>query len=99
MEDDEILQEEEIPEPDTESDTESEPQIYTGPNIFAMALMRFQVFRGGLPPYVKRAVEKFPEIQQMIVPVSEVEDMKQRISQPGTNESQLFRELQKKVKK
>ena len=95
MEDDEILQEEEIPEPDTES----EPQIYTGPNIFAMALMRFQVFRGGLPPYVKRAVEKFPEIQQMIVPVSEVEDMKQRISQPGTNESRLFRELQKKVKK
>ena len=95
MEDDEILQEEEI----TDTDTELEPQIYTGPNIFAMALMRFQVFRGGLPPYVKRAVEKFPEIQQMIVPVSEVEDMKQRISQPGTNESRLFRELQKKVRK
>ena len=95
MEDDEILQEEEITEPDAES----EPQIYTGPNIFAMALTRFQVFRGGLPPYVKRAVEKFPEIQQMIVPVSEVEDMKQRISKPGTNESRLFSELQKKVRK
>ena len=99
MEDDEILQEEEIPEPDTESDTESEPQIYTGPNIFAMALMRFLVFRGGLPPYVKRAVEKYPDIQTFIVPVSEVEEMKQKIIRPGTNESRLFRELQKKVKK
>ena len=96
MEDDEILQEEMT---DTETETDSEPQIYTGPNIFTMALLRFQVFKGGLPPYVKRAVEKIPEIQQMIVPVSEVEDIKQRISRPGTNESRLFRELQKKVKK
>lgn len=94
MYEDEVLQEEM-----TDPDTESEPQIYTGPNIFAMALMRFQVFRGGLPPYVKRAVEKFPDIQAFIVPVSEVEDMKQKISRPGTNESRLFRELQKKVKR
>ena len=94
MEDDEILQEEII-----DTDTQSEPQIYTGPNIFKMALQRFQVFRGGLPPYVKRAIEKYPDIQTFIVPVSEVEDMKQRISRPGTNESRLFRELQKKVRK
>ena len=74
MEDDEILQEE-----ITETDTQSEPQIYTGPNIFKMALQRFQVFRGGLPPYVKRAIEKYPDIQTFIVPVSEVEEMKQKI--------------------
>ena len=95
MEDDEVMQEEEI----TDTDTESEPQIYTGPNIFAMALMRFQVFRGGLPQYVKRAVEKYPDIQTFIVPVSEAEEMKQKISRPGTNESRLFSELRKKVKK
>ena len=88
MDEDKILQEE-----ITETDTQSEPQIYTGPNIFKMALQRFQVFRGGLPPYVKRAIEKYPDIQTFIVPVSEVEEMKQRISRPGTNESRLFDEL------
>ena len=54
MDEDEVLQEE---------ITESEPQIYLGPNIFSMALQRFQVFRGGLPPYVKRAIEKIAEIK------------------------------------
>jgi len=88
MEDDEILQEE-----ITDTDTQSEPQIYTGPNIFKMALQRFQVFRGGLPPYVKRAIEKYPDIQTFIVPVSEVEEMKQKIKTAGTNEFRLFHEL------
>ena len=88
MEDDEILQEE-----ITDTDTQSEPQIYTGPNIFKMALQRFQVFRGGLPPYVKRAIEKYPDIQTFIVPVSEVEEMKQKIKTAGTNEFRLFYEL------
>lgn len=88
MEDDEILQEE-----ITDTDTQSEPQIYTGPNIFKMALQRFQVFRGGLPPYVKRAIEKYPDIKTFIVPVSEVEEMKQKIKTAGTNEFRLFHEL------
>lgn len=85
---DEVMQEE-----ITETETQSEPQIYTGPNIFKMALQRFQVFRGGLPPYVKRAIEKYPAVKTFIVPVSEVEEMKQRISKAGTNESRLFDEL------
>lgn len=88
MEDDEMLQEE-----ITDTDTQSEPQIYTGPNIFKMALQRFQVFRGGLPPYVKRAIEKCPDIQTFIVPVSEVEEMKQKTKTAGTNEFRLFHEL------
>lgn len=94
MYEDEVLQEEM-----TDPDTESDPQIYTGPNMPKMALQRFQVFRGGLPPYVKRAVEKYPDIQTFIVPVNELEEMKQKISRPGANESRLFRELQKKAVK
>ena len=88
MDEDEVIQEE-----ITDTDTQSEPQIYTGPNIFKMALQRFQVFRGGLPPYVKRAIEKYPDIQTFIVPVSEVEEMKQKIKTAGTNEFRLFHEL------
>lgn len=93
---DEILQEDIISAEPTE-EAETQPLIYTGPNIFRMALQRFQVFKGGLPPYVKRAIEKYPDIQTFIVSVSEVEEMKQRISRSGTNESRLFYEL-KKVK-
>ena len=88
MEDDEILQEE-----ITNTDTQSEPQIYTGPNIVAFGLMRFHVYRGGLPLTVRKAAEKIPEIAELIVPVSEVEEMKQKIKTAGTNEFRLFHEL------
>ncbi|MBQ7578624.1 MAG: hypothetical protein IJT21_10215 [Synergistaceae bacterium] len=79
--------------------TESEPVVYTGPNIFAMALQRFQVYRGGLPPYVKRAIEKIPDIEKLIVPVSELESMRQKINQAGTNESRLFESVRKSAEK
>lgn len=92
MAEDEVLQEE-----ITDTETASEPMIYTGPNIFAMALQRFQVFRGGLPPYVKRAIEKLPDIEALIVPVSELEDMRKKIDRPGTNESRLFGILQEEA--
>ena len=77
------------------SETEIEPVIYTGPNIFAMALQRFQVFSGGLPLYVKRAIEKIPEIEALIVPVSELENTRRKIEKPGTYESRLFAAIQK----
>ena len=89
MAEDEIVQEE-----ITSTDTNIEPEIYTGPNILAFALMKFQVFRGGLPQYVLRAIEKIPEIRELIVPVSELESMRQKINRPGTNESRLYYSVQ-----
>lgn len=68
--------------------------VYTGPNIFAFALQRFQVFKGGLPPYVKRAVEKIPAIEKLIVPVSKLEYTRQRINKPGTPEARFFVAIQ-----
>ena len=90
MAEDEILQ-------DDTADTE--PEIYVGPNILAFALQKFQVFRGGLPPYVTRAIEKIPEIQELIVPVSELEAMRQKIDRPGTNESRLYYSVQVEAEK
>ena len=87
--------------PSNEQDSRQLPQpeastvIYTGPNIFALALMRFQVFKGGLPPYVKRAIERIPEIQQLLVPVSELEAMRQKIDKPGTQEARFFVAVQR----
>ena len=79
--------------------TEKEPSIYTGPNIFDMALQRFQVFKGGLPPYVNRAIEKIPEIKGLIVPVSELENTREKINKPGTQEARFFNDIQKAVVK
>ena len=94
MAEDDILQED-----TAETQTDTEPEIYTGPNIIAFALMKYQVFRGGLPPYVLRAVEKIPEIRGLIVPVSELEATKQKINRPGTNESRLFYVVQQEAEK
>ena len=94
MEDDEILQEE-----ITETDTQPEPQIYTGPNIAAFGLMRFHVYRGGLPLTVRKAVEKIPEIAELIVPVSGLEEMREKIAKAGTNEARLFYTVQTEAEK
>ena len=91
MPEDEIIQE--------EINAENEPEIYTGPNILAFALQKFQVFRGGLPPYVERAIEKIPEIRGLIVPVRELESVRQKISRPGTNEARLFYTVQTEAEK
>ena len=94
MEDDAI--QEEITETETSTD---EPTIYTGPNIIAFGLMRFQVYKGGVPPRVAKAAVKIPEILELIVPVSKLEEMRQKISKAGTNEARLFYSVQKDAEK
>ena len=79
--------------------TNDEPVIYVGPNIFPMALQKFQVFKGGLPPYVNRAIEKIPKIKSLIVHVSELEAMRAKIEKSGTREAQIFYDVQKEAEK
>jgi hypothetical protein len=47
--------------------------IYIGPNVPGGALQRFQVFKGGIPPYCKDLTAKIPEIKEMFVPVEGLE--------------------------
>lgn len=94
MDEDEILQEETY----TENEN-TEPVIYTGPNIITFGLMQYLVMTGGLPPYVRRAIEKIPEIESLIVPVSELESMKQKVRKAGTNEARLFYTVQEEAAK
>lgn len=72
--------------------------IYVGPNIPGGALQRFQVFKGGLPPYVEKVVEKIPEAGGLIVPVSELETIRRKIETPGSNEARLFYAVQRAAK-
>ena len=94
MAEDEIMQEE-----IAETQTDTEPLIYVGPNILAFALQKYQIFRGGLPPYVVRAIEKIPEIESLIVPVRELESVRMIIRKAGTNEARLFYAIQKESEK
>jgi hypothetical protein len=43
--------------------------IYVGPNVPGGILQRFQVFKGGLPPYCKDLFEKAPKMKELFVPV------------------------------
>lgn len=79
------------PQPQTvTTESAGATMVYVGPNILPLMLKRFQVFRGGIPPYVTRAMEKIPEVKDLIVPVGELENMRQKIDKPGTNEARLF---------
>ena len=99
MEDELIFDENTVNEENTNAESENEPVIYTGPNIFSMAMQKFQVYRGGLPPHVKRAIEKIPEIKELIVPVSELESMRAKIEKSGTVEARIFYNVQKESEK
>ncbi|MDR2523675.1 MAG: hypothetical protein LBC93_08270, partial [Synergistaceae bacterium] len=64
--------------------------IYVGPNVPDGVLRRFQVFKGGLPPYCEKLREKAPEITELFIPVEGLEAARRKIEEPGTNEARLF---------
>ncbi|MBQ9528263.1 MAG: hypothetical protein IJR68_11680 [Fretibacterium sp.] len=74
---------------------EPEQTVYVGPNVLPLALRRFQVFRGGLPPYVERAIEKIPEVRPLIVPVEKLDEARAKTEKAGTNEFRLFEAVKK----
>ena len=79
--------------------TNDEPVIYVGPDSFALMMKKFQVFTGGLPLFVKRAIEQIPDIKKLIVPVSELEEMRAKIAKLGTYEARIYHKVQKEIDK
>ena len=73
--------------------------IYVGPNVPGGILQRYQVFKGGLPPYCGSLFEKVPEIKELFIPVEGLEAIRKKIQEPGTNEARLFHIAQKKLAK
>ena len=73
--------------------------IYVGPNVPGGILQRFQVFKGGIPPYCEDLLKKVPEIKELFVPVEGLEAMRRKIEESGTNEARLFYIAQQKLNK
>ena len=76
-----------------------EQKIYLGPNIPSLGLLRNQVYLGGLPGQVRAAIAIFPEIEELIFPVSELTEALKRIQTKGTHEHHLYTELERKAGK
>ena len=72
---------------------------YVGPNVPGGALQRFQVFKGGLPPYCEDLIKKIPEIKGLFVPVEGLEATRRKIEESGTNEARLFYAVQTALNK
>ena len=73
--------------------------VYVGPNIPGGILQRFQVFKGGLPPHARELFDKVSEVRELFVPVTELEDARRKIEEPGTNEARLFYAVQQATAK
>ena len=73
--------------------TTAAPEIYLGPNIFALSLKKFQVFRNGRPVYITRAIEKIPEIASLIVSVDDIAETRAKIEKSGTAENKMYKKI------
>lgn len=76
-----------------------EQKIYLGPNIPSLGLLRNQVYLGGLPGQVRAAIAILPEIEELIVPVSELTEKLHLVQTKGTHEHHIYTELKRKAGK
>ena len=76
-----------------------EQKIYLGPNIPSLGLTRNQVYLGGLPGQVRAAIAVMPEIEALIVPISELSETVKAINTKGTHEHHIYQEILRKAGK
>lgn len=76
-----------------------EQTIYLGPNIPSLGLMRNQVYLGGIPGQVRAAITIYPELEELIVPISRLSETLKLIQTKGTHEHHVYVELQRKAGK
>ncbi|MBB6670502.1 hypothetical protein [Cohnella nanjingensis] len=69
------------------------PQIYLGPNIPGGRLLQSTVFRNAIPAYLQPLIQEQPDIGALIVPVSDMADVQNRIVQTGTAEYVAYQNL------
>ena len=58
--------------------------IYVGPTVFALGLMRFMGFRGGVSGAAEAAVKEIPDIAKLIVPAEKLEQARADIERKGS---------------
>lgn len=74
-----------------------EQTIYIGPSVPRLGLLRNQVYIHGVPGEVRAALAKFPEIEELIVPISELSYRKNQAETPGEHLHHLYKEFERKA--
>lgn len=67
--------------------------IYCGPNLPGGALAQYTVYRGGLPSYLDKHIEKCPAIRRLFVAPEQLDKAVQAIKKAGTSESVWNKEI------
>lgn len=66
------------------SDTPVERYMYMGKSIIRAGLFHGQVFRGGKPAVLETLKEKYPLIEQLFVPIGEIDEAWEAVETKGT---------------
>lgn len=67
--------------------------IYAGPTMHRRMMIGNSVYKNGLPDNVNRMIEKVPDIEKLIVPVSSYPEVKQAVATAGTEYNRLYNAL------
>lgn len=61
-----------------------ERYMYVGRSIIKAGLLRWQVFRGGKPTIVETLKAEYPLIEQLFVPLAEIDKARAAVETKGT---------------
>lgn len=70
-----------------------EAVIYIGPNLGRGRLLAYTVFRSGIPEHLKDLREQNPEMDTLMIPVSDLKHGIANIKRTGTAENLAFQSL------
>lgn len=71
------------------------PLIYVGPTLGKGRLTQYALFRGGLPVTLDDLKDKYPQLTDLIVPVSDLSHTLKRIATPGTFEQVAYESIKR----
>jgi hypothetical protein len=75
--------------------------VYCGPS-FPGQLQQYSVYKGGIPKYLDKHIEKCPNINNLFVPINRLAITRDKLNQQGSREYQLYKNIlkyQKEVNK
>ena len=70
-------------------------KIYVGPTYQPLGLIKNQVYLNGIPGQVRAALDRYPIIAELIVPVSECDTAQRDVKTKGTHLHHVAEELRR----
>ena len=72
--------------------TQQTKLIYVGPNTKNGVLMKYTVFKGGIPSHIQELFEKKPNLKYLFVPIQNMAKAQQDINTLGTPLNKYYQE-------